>query len=198
MFATLFVGAFVTNVAISIAPHEPLVIWFGKEIGVLPTAVIATLGTLAACWVDRRHLFPLFIDARTRPRRGLMEKMIRGFDRAPFSIIALSGLTPLPFWPFKVLAVKSNYPTAKFLAAVGAGRFPRYLLLAWFGRTLPLPPWALPSICVALSIWALVIHVRSGREHERESPTRHAEPHLELGETKPPPAGSDAAEVGDS
>jgi membrane protein YqaA with SNARE-associated domain len=161
---TLFLGAFFTNVAVSIAPHEPIVIWFGKELGVLTTAIVATLGTLAACWVDRRHLFPLILQKNVRPERGLMAKMIRGFDRAPFAIIALSGLTPLPFWPFKVLAVSSDYPTSRFLAAVGAGRFPRYLLLAYCGRTLSLPPWALPSLVVALSAWGLLLHFRSGRE----------------------------------
>src|SRR5688572_7746256 len=162
MLAILFFGAFATNVAIAFAPHEPLVIWFGGQVGVLPTAIVATLGTLAACWVDRRYLFPLLV--KRQVPRGLMGRMVRGFDRAPFAILALSGLTPLPFWPFKVLAVASDYPTSKFLAAVGAGRFPRYLLLAWFGRTVPLPPWAMPSLCVALTLWALVIHVRDRRE----------------------------------
>src|SRR5688572_29128229 len=164
MLAILFFGAFATNVAIAFAPHEPLVIWFGGQIGVLTTAIVATLGTLAACWVDRRHLFPLFVKRRPEDQRGVMAKLVRGFDRVPFAILALSGLTPLPFWPFKVLAVASDYPTSKFLAAVGAGRFPRYLLLAWFGRTVPLPPWAMPSLCVLLTLWALVIHVRDRRE----------------------------------
>src|SRR5688572_3307288 len=164
MIATLFFGAFVTNVAIAFAPHEPLVIWFGKELNIVPTAIIATLGTVFACWIDRRFLFPLILRKHVRPERGLMAKMIAAFDRAPFAILALSGLTPLPFWPFKVLAVTSAYPTSKFLAAVGTGRFPRYLLLAWFGRTLPLPPWAMPALCVSLTLWALVIHVRDRRE----------------------------------
>jgi membrane protein YqaA with SNARE-associated domain len=168
MLATLFLGAFITNVAIAFAPHEPMVIWFGKELGIWSTAVVATLGTLAACWVDRRYLFPLLLRKRARPRRGLLAKMIRTFDRAPFWIITLSGLTPLPFWPFKVLAVTSDYPASKFLAAVGAGRFPRYLLLAWCGRTLPLPPWALPSIVVAMTVWGLAVHVRSEREVDDE------------------------------
>jgi archaetidylinositol phosphate synthase len=165
MLVTLFLGAFVTNLAVSFAPHEPLVIWFGKEVGVLSTAIVATLGTVAACWVDRRYLFPLLLRKREIPRdRGLVAKLVNGFDRAPFAIVALSGLTPLPFWPFKVLGVASDYPTSKFLAAVAVGRFPRYLLLAWLGRSLPLPPWAMPTICVALTLWAIAVHVSDGRK----------------------------------
>ena|SRR5687768_15328856 len=161
MIATLFFGAFVTNVAIAFAPHEPLVIWFGKELGIVPTAIVATLGTVFACWIDRRFLFPLILRKHIRPERGLMAKMFAAFDRAPFSILALSGLTPLPFWPFKVLAVTSAYPTSKFLAAVAAGRLPRYLLLAWCGHAVPFPPWALPVLCIALTAWAIIVHFGS-------------------------------------
>ena len=192
----LFLGAFLTNVAVAFVPHEPMIIWFGKELGIVETAIVATLGTLLAWWIDRVWLFPLLLKKSIRPQRGLMAKMIAGFDRAPFAIIALSGLTPLPSWPFKVLAVTSDYPTSKFLAATGAGRFPRYLLLAWCGYTLPLPPWALPSLCVALSAWAIVVHIRE-REHEA-SEASHQESHRRMGAEEPPSDSERAAELGDA
>ena len=165
MIATLFFAALLTNVAMAFVPHEPIVIWYGRELGIVPTAIVATLGTVAASWIDRVLLFPLLIKRRVpSEQRGLLGRMLRGFDRAPFAIIALSGLTPLPFWPFKALAVANRYPTARFLAAVAVGRLPRYLLLAWCGRTIELPPWILPLICVAFGAWALIVHLRESKE----------------------------------
>jgi membrane protein YqaA with SNARE-associated domain len=61
------------------------------------------------------------------------------FDRAPFAILALSGVTPLPFAPFKAMAFASRYPLPAYLAAVATGRFPRYALLAWLGVAFTIP-----------------------------------------------------------
>ena len=41
----LFVYAFLSNVALAVVPHEPVVIWYGAHLGVVPTAVVATAGT---------------------------------------------------------------------------------------------------------------------------------------------------------
>lgn len=167
LLAGLFSGAFITNVAVAVLPHEPLVIWYGDRIGVLPTAVIATAGTLFACYVDRL----LFYEAITRRRLGSsagpLGTMVRGFERAPFSVLALSGLTPLPFWPFKVLAFASGYPTSRYLTAIALGRLPRYALLAWLGVALPFPSWVAPVACLAVTAWVLAAHVWKGREDEQ-------------------------------
>ena len=55
----LFVAAFLSNVALAVLPHEPVVIWFGPRLGVLATACIATAGTVAASWADHRLLAPV-------------------------------------------------------------------------------------------------------------------------------------------
>ena len=75
---------------------------------------------------------------------------LRWFGRAPFAVLALSGVTPLPFFPLKLLAFAARYPRGRYLAAVAAGRLPRYLLLAWLGMAVRLPAWMLAAAGVLL------------------------------------------------
>jgi membrane protein YqaA with SNARE-associated domain len=138
MAALLFIYAFISNVALAVVPHEPVVIWYGPRLGIFPTALVATAGTVAASWVDHR-IFATRIAAfwsRTR-----YHPAAAWFERAPFAVVAASGLTPLPFFPFKVMAFAVRYPLGRYLAAVATGRLPRYLLLAWLGAALELPTW---------------------------------------------------------
>ena len=147
----LFGYAFLSNVALAVVPHEPAVLWFGPRLGVVATALIATAGTVAAAWTDHR-LFAARISRLTQhPVSGSTPPLaLRWFGRAPFAVLALSGITPLPFFPFKVLAFAAGYPRERYIAAVAAGRLPRYLLLAWLGVTVRLPPWALAVAGVLL------------------------------------------------
>lgn len=148
----LFAYAFLSNVALAVVPHEPVVIWYGAHLGVVPTAVIATAGTVAAAWTDHR-LFATSIHRLTRGAAATAAApsfALRWFGRAPFAVLALSGITPLPFFPFKLLAFAAHYPRGRYLAAVAAGRLPRYVLLAWLGTAVRLPTWALAAAALLL------------------------------------------------
>lgn len=153
----LFLYAFVSNVALAAVPHEPVIIWYGTFSGVWFTAVVATMGTLTASWVDHR----VFAAALTRVSTsralatGAVGTVRRWFGHAPFFAIAVSGITPLPFWPFKALAFADGYPLARYLAAVAAGRFPRYLLLAWLGLAVRIPSWVLAATFFVLFLPSL-------------------------------------------
>ena len=150
----LFAYAFVSNVALAVVPHEPVVIWYGARLGIWTTALVATAGAVAAAWVDHRLFVPLV--QRLAARRGVSGGgLSRLFGRAPFAILALSGLTPLPFFPFKTLAFRTRYPLGPYLAAVAAGRLPRYLLLAWLGLAVHVPAWLLASLFILLMIPSL-------------------------------------------
>ncbi len=59
MALVLFAYAFVSNLALAVVPHEPVVIWYGVHWGVWPTALVATAGTVAASAVDHRMFVPL-------------------------------------------------------------------------------------------------------------------------------------------
>jgi membrane protein YqaA with SNARE-associated domain len=139
----LFAYAFLSNVALAVVPHEPVVVWYGQESGVWPTALVATAGTLVASWVDYRAFGNLVsrLAQRTSATPLWIGTIRRMFGRAPFAVLAFSGLTPLPFFPFKALAFAESYPLGRYLAAVAIGRLPRYALLAWLGYSFRLPAW---------------------------------------------------------
>jgi len=153
MLVTLFAYAFVSNVALALLPHEPVVVWYGARLGVWTTALVATAGTLLASWVDHRVFVPLII-RRTRGRELPLpaRRLMALFSRAPFTVIAVSGLTPLPFFPFKALAFAARYPLHRYLAAVAAGRLPRYLLLAWLGAAIHIPLWVMAVLVLLLAL----------------------------------------------
>src|SRR5256886_6697615 len=151
--ALLFGYAFLCNCVSALPPHEPAFIWYGARLGIWPTTLVATAGTVAAALVDHRVFVPLirrFRDASALPQGATWAD--RFFRRFPFATIALSGLTPLPFFPFKALAFTTGYPLERYLAAVAARSAPRYALLAWFGVAVRLPTWLIAALFVLLLI----------------------------------------------
>lgn len=159
MVLALFALAFVSNVALAVVPHEPVIVWYGPRLGIWVTALVATAGTVLAAWVDHRLFLPLIQRLAARRRAAdpgaAPRGILKAFGRAPFAIIALSGLTPLPFFPFKAMAFTHGYPLGRYVAAVAAGRLPRYALLAWLGIVVHVPAWALALVFVVLLIPSL-------------------------------------------
>jgi membrane protein YqaA with SNARE-associated domain len=152
----LFGYGFLSNVALSILPHEPAVIWYGTRLGVWPTVFIATGGTMLAALADHRLFVPLLerLNARRRaPAPAAFTERV--FRRWPFLILALSGLTPLPFFPFKVLALTTSYPLGRYVSAVAARCLPRYALLAWLGTAVRLPTGLFVALFALLLIPSL-------------------------------------------
>ncbi len=113
--ALLFGYAFLSNVALAFLPHEPVVIWYGARLGVWPTSLVASAGTVLAAVVDHRVFVPLIerIAARRARVRGATWPE-RVFARFPFAILALSGLTPLA-WLFAALFALLLIPSLRML-----------------------------------------------------------------------------------
>jgi membrane protein YqaA with SNARE-associated domain len=143
--ATLFAYAVLSNVALAVVPHEPIVLWYGARFGIWLTAAIATLGTITAAWIDHRVFVPLIQRVRHRSffAEGSIGWLRARFSRVPFLVLAVSGLTPLPLFPFKAMAFAEHYPRGRYVAAIAAGRFPRYVILAWLGIVIQIPTWVL-------------------------------------------------------
>jgi len=141
----------------AIVPHEPVVLWYGAHYGVWLTAVVATAGTLAAGYVDYLAFVPLIRRIQHTPFfvEGTVGWLRARFSRAPFAILAVSGITPLPFFPFKAMAFAEHYPLGRYLGAVAAGRFPRYLLLAWLGIVIRIPTWVLVALFAVMLLPSL-------------------------------------------
>ena len=155
--ALLFAYAFLSNVALAVVPHEPAIIWYGPRLGVWTTTLVGTAGTMLAAVVDHRVFAPL-IGRMARRRSGSSSLSPvrtwpeRLFRRFPVATIALSGLTPLPFFPFKALAFATGCPAGKYTAAVAARCLPRYALLAWLGATVRVPAWAMAALFMLLMV----------------------------------------------
>ncbi len=166
LLVVLFAYAFISNIAMAIIPHEPVVIWYGAQAGIWTTAAVATLGTLAAAWVDHRLFVPLI--ARVAHKRFFAEGTVgwlrARFSRAPFAVLAMSGVAPLPAFPFKAMAFAEGYPIGRYLAAVAVGRFPRYALLAWLGLMITIPTWLLVTLFAVMMLPSLRLLWRRRKE----------------------------------
>lgn len=145
------------NTAISVFPHEPVLIYFGKVADLWLAAAWATLGTAIAGVMDHLVFVPLLNlrNIRTYKRKRFYRKAISWFMRWPFATIVATGFAPIPFFPFKFLAFSIQYPMGKWVAALVVARFPRYYLLALLGATIPIPNWVL--IACAAVVFALYL-----------------------------------------
>jgi len=166
--ALLFAYAFLSNIALAVVPHEPAIIWYGSRLGIWTTTLVATAGTVLAAVADHRLFAPLIgrlaqrrlepspLSATRRGGQGVRAPWPeRLFRRFPFGAIALSGLTPLPFFPVKALAFATGCPAGKYAAAVAARCLPRYALLAWLGAAVRLPLWVMVALFALLMVPSL-------------------------------------------
>ncbi len=165
------------NTAISLFPHEPVLIYFGKEADLLLSATAATVGTVVAAILDHLVFVPVLdhqsISAYKRKR--LYRKAINLFMRWPFWTIVVTGFTPIPFFPFKFLAFSIRYPMVKWVTALVVARFPRYYVLALAGATFPIPNWILIlSVAVIFGLY-LVKAIPAGHRRLRERRRLRAE-----------------------
>lgn len=133
------------NTAITVFPHEPVLVYYGKFANVWIAAAAATVGTLAAGYMDHTVFTPVLnLEGRQAYKESaLYRRAARWFRRWPFATLVVAGFTPVPFWPFKFLTFSAHYPLRRYLAALVAGRFPRYVILAWVGQALDVPNWIL-------------------------------------------------------
>jgi membrane protein YqaA with SNARE-associated domain len=140
------------NTAISVFPHEPVLLYYGKFADIWLAGIAATAGTLAAGWLDHRVFVPILNHSKlTGYKQGRFYQRARElFMRYPFVTLVVTGFTPIPFWPFKFLCFSIHYPLVRYLAALFVGRFPRYLLLLWLGSLVRIPTWILISSVVVI------------------------------------------------
>ena len=133
------------NSAISVFPHEPVVVWYGSQGSIWWTAVAASIGTMVAGYLDHSVFTPVMnLKGLTGYKeKGWYQKAARLFGRYPFAVLVVAGFTPIPFFPFKFLSFSVHYPLRKYLAALLMARFPRYLVLAYIGSFFQIPSWAM-------------------------------------------------------
>lgn len=140
------------NTAISVFPHEPVVIYFGEFANIWITGAAALAGTLAAGYMDHSVFVPVLnLEGKQGYKENdLYRKGAAWFSKYPFATLVVAGATPVPFWPFKVLSFSLHYPLWRYMAALTIGRFPRYVVLAWIGMAFPVPKWILVALFLGI------------------------------------------------
>jgi membrane protein YqaA with SNARE-associated domain len=155
-YLTVFFYSIPSNAGISLFPHEPVLIWYGKFLNLWGLSAAAAAGTLVSAFLDYR-IFAKVLNLRYSERYKSTEMYRKGhrwFYRMPFVSLVVAGFTPIPFFPFKFMVYSSKYPLWKYLLAVAVGRFPRYYLLATVGKVFQVPDWLI--IAAFLGMFALV------------------------------------------
>ena len=152
-----FIYSIPSNAAISVFPHEPILIYLGKSYDPVILAVIGTLGTIVAGLLDYFVFVALFslksLDFAQRSEGYRRAK--KWFNVQPFLTLSIAGFSPVPFFPFKILAFASQYPRLRYIASLVAGRMPRYYLLALFGEFFQVPNWLLISLVLIMLVYLL-------------------------------------------
>ncbi len=154
----LFFYSIPSNTAISVFPHEPVLIYYGSFANLWYSALAATGGTMAAGWLDHRVFVPVLNYSKITQYKEsrFYRKATDIFMRYPFATLVVTGFTPIPFFPFKFLCFSIHYPMWRYLLALAVSRFPRYYLLAWVGSAFGIPNWILIlSVIVIFALYAI-------------------------------------------
>lgn len=153
-----FIYSIPSNLAISLFPHEPVLVYLGATYSPIILACIVMVGTWIAGLLDYYVFVPLFTHRamdRVKATSGY-QAAVRWFGYQPFLTLVVAGFTPIPFFIFKFIAFAVKYPMPKYLAALLVGRLPRYYLLALVGAVFNLPNWLIiGAFIIMLSLYVL-------------------------------------------
>jgi membrane protein YqaA with SNARE-associated domain len=141
-----------------------------RQVAVAPTAagtvlLVALVGALGSTVanLNEYHLFTWMLRSRhvARVRHTRMyAAAARWFGRAPFLLLVVFNILPVPIDIVRMLAITYRYPRPRFAAANFIGRFVRYAVIAAVAYALAAQGWFVAAILLglgaALAAWRLV------------------------------------------
>jgi membrane protein YqaA with SNARE-associated domain len=149
------------HLLISVLANEPVLLATAQNYPPAMVAIAGTIGCLVAIVMDYA-LIGWLVNQRLIRRELDDSAWFRWsqkvFARAPFLLVLVSALLPVPFYPVKILAIASDYSVSRFSLALLLGRLPRFYLLALAGQKVQAPKSALLSATIglgAIAIWGL-------------------------------------------
>jgi membrane protein YqaA with SNARE-associated domain len=166
----LFFYSFPAEFLIATVPHEPVLLYFGKFYLPLTVALVAipsTLFTEMLNYSTFKYISDLRIFTKLREKKAV-QKMVQFFNKAPFLTLWVAGITPIPFYPLRILVVLAKYPLPRYILAVFLSRFPRFVILAYVGYKIQLPDYMLVALFVILIAIANITILRSLRTQKRK------------------------------
>ena len=119
-------------------PTPPYVIGIGKIFHPLFVALVASIGSCIAAFLEYHFITWLF--SKTELQRKIEEsksyqKIKNFFNKTAFSCITFTAFLPIPFDPVRFAAILTRYFLPRYLLAIFIGKYPRYYLLAYIGES---------------------------------------------------------------
>jgi membrane protein YqaA with SNARE-associated domain len=147
---------------IAIIPHEPIIFYFSKYFSPLIVTLVTLLGTLFAEYLNYMLVKWFFKIPKVDDLRKYktFKNATHYFLRLPFISLVIAAITPVPFYPFRIIAPASEYPLRKYLLALVVGRSPRFYILAYFGYVVPLPNEIIIVVFIVLLALSLAYLVK--------------------------------------
>jgi membrane protein YqaA with SNARE-associated domain len=135
-------------------PTAWIVLWAAREVEPLSVALIGTIGTCIANLHDYYIIHYLFKVNKIKKAKQtrFYRSAVKWFNRAPFATLTVASFLPIPVDVVRILAVSTDYPRRRYVLATFAGRFPRYLLLAYLGYELKLSNKAIFIVFLATAV----------------------------------------------
>ena len=170
-------------------PHEPAVVYAGALYDPWIVAVVGGVSTLVAAIVDYYVVKRVFEFRRVAPvkQTSIYKKAVGYFYWRPWLTIAVFALSPLPFYPIRLLAPSSGYPLWRYASAYVIGRLPRYYLLALGGAWVPVPSkyLILMVVFIILSSVLGVLWARRRAQASQQEPSAAQAPGRLSGDSLP-------------
>jgi len=167
-FEVLVLLLLYTSIAFTFCPLPTawIMLWAAREIDPLSVAFVGAVGTCIANLHDYYILNFLFgLDkVRKVKETAFYHSAVKWFGKAPFLTLTVASFLPIPIDVVRMLAVSTGYPRSRYVLATFAGRFPRYILLAWLGYELKLSNKAIFIVFVATAIIGAVKGISKLRE----------------------------------
>ena len=156
-------------------PHEPAVVYAGALYDAWVVAVVGGVATMIAAIVDYFVVKKVFELGRVAPvkQTAIYKTAVRYFNLRPWATIAVFAVSPLPYYPIRLLAPSSGYPLWRYVSAYTLGRIPRYYLLAMGGAWVPVPTKYILVMVVSI-ILTSAIGVLWARKRARTHQESHA------------------------
>lgn len=152
-------------------PTAWIVLWAAREVEPFSVAVIGTIGTCIANLHDYyiiHYLFKVEKIKRAKKTR-FYRKAVEWFGKAPFATLTAASFLPIPIDAVRILAVSADYPRTRYALATFAGRFPRYLLLAYLGYELQLSNKAIFVVFLVTALIGIVKGISKLRDKYRDN-----------------------------
>jgi ribonucleoside-triphosphate reductase len=156
-----------------------VLLYYGKIYNSFTIALIGGVAATLAGFIDYETIntvVKLKSVKKIYSEAKLYKKAIGFFLKAPFLMIIIAALTPIPFYPFKFLATSIDYPEDKYLSAIFIGRTPRYFILAYTGKVINIPNSILIGAFILMFVWAGIKKFQEFMKNRKKVPSEAQNP----------------------